>query len=185
MWWGTHGEQCPGMLWAADVTAGPFWCLVPQGGGGGDKASPWPGVPSLIWLLAAPLECSSPSLGTPWQGLAPFSGRLFQSCLQQVFPGPAVPHAAALECLQQERYQDTAACHCAWGYCGKSQLQTAARVLEAPAETEHQQLLAQPCLCASHLAKMETEPSPGFVSYMPQHNATLAASAVPGLWSWV
>lgn len=173
------------MLVAADVTAGPFWCPVLQGGGG-DKASSWPGVPSLIWLLAVPLECSSPR--TPWQGLAPhslFSGWLFQSCLQQVFPGPAVPHAAALECLQQERYQDTAACHCAWGYCGKSQLQTAARVLEAPAETEHQQLLAQPCLCASHLAKMETEPSPGFVSDMPQHNATLAASALPRLQSWV
>lgn len=71
-------------------------------------------------------------------------------------------------------YQDTAACHSAWGYCGKSQLQTAGRVLEAPAETEHQQLLAQPCLCASHLAKMETGPSAGFVSYMPQHNASPA-----------
>lgn len=95
--------------------------------------------------------------------------------------GPAVPHAAAVERLQQKRellrvYQDTAACRSVWGYCGKSQPPNrAGRVLEAPAETEHQQLLAQTCLCASHLAKMETELSPGFVSHIPKHNAAPAA----------
>lgn len=74
-------------------------------------------------------------------------------------------------------YQDTAACRYVWGYCGKSQPPNrAGRVLEAPAETEHQQLLAQTCLCASHLAKMETELSPGFVSHIPKHNAVPAAS---------
>lgn len=74
-------------------------------------------------------------------------------------------------------YQDTAACRYVWGYCGKSQPpKTAGRVLEAPAETEHQQLLAQTCLCASYLAKMETEPSPGFVSHIPEHNAGPTAS---------
>lgn len=56
LWWGTHREQCLGMLLAADVTAGPFWCSVPQGSGG-DKASPWPATPPLIWLLEVPLEC--------------------------------------------------------------------------------------------------------------------------------
>lgn len=90
--------------------------------------------------------------------------------------------AAAVECLQQNRealrvYQDTAACRSVWGYCGKSQPPSGAvRVLEAPAETEHQQLLAQTCLCASHLAKMETELSPGFVSHIPKHKAVPAAS---------
>lgn len=57
---------------------------------------------------------------------------------------------------------------------------------EAPAETEHQQLLAQTCLCASHLAKMETEPSPGFLSLTPTHSPvpaapSLAAAPEPGV----
>lgn len=92
-----------------------------------------------------------------------------------------MPHAATVEYLQQKRellrvYQDTAACRYVWGYCGKSQPPNrVVRVLEAPAETEHQQLLAQTCLCASHLAKMETELSPGFVSHIPKHNAVPAA----------
>lgn len=48
-------------------------------------------------------------------------------------------------------------------------------MLEAPEETEHQQLLAQTCLCASHLAKMETERHPGFVSHVAQDKAVPAA----------
>lgn len=49
-------------------------------------------------------------------------------------------------------------------------------MLEAPEETEHQQLLAQTCLCASHLAKMETERHPGFISHIPQDKAIPAAA---------
>lgn len=48
-------------------------------------------------------------------------------------------------------------------------------MLEASEETEHQQLLAQTCLCASHLAKMETERHPGFVSHVAQDKAVPAA----------
>lgn len=56
-------------------------------------------------------------------------------------------------------------------------------MLEAPEETEHQQLLAQTCLCASRLAKMETEPNPGCLSHPAQHKALPAATgpgAAPG-----
>lgn len=73
LWGGTHWEQCLGMLLAADVTAGPFWCSVPQGSGG-DKASPCPAIPPLIWLLEVPLECRTQhALGGAGTPLAPHS----------------------------------------------------------------------------------------------------------------
>lgn len=134
-------------------------------------------------------------LAPPWPQMPVPQDGFSQSCS---FPpglpgssGLAVPPATAEEDLQQKReplrvYQDTAACRCVWGYCGKSQPPNrAGRVPEAPAETEHQQLLAQTCLCASHLAKMETEPSPGFLSLIPTHSPvpaapSLAAAPEPG-----
>lgn len=107
---GTHREQCLGMLLVADATAGPFWCLVPQGGGG-DKASSGPGIPSLIWVPAVPLECVPPSIRTPWEGLPPpwphtahsQDGDSGPGCSRlSCGSGLAMPHTAALECLQQE-----------------------------------------------------------------------------------
>lgn len=200
---GGHGSSLQPMLLAGSngwrmllvvmVLPDSFQLSVPRGGGD-EKPSPWHGIPSLIWHLAVPLEPGHPSsrtlrgvvLTTPWPQAPLLQDGFSQSCL---FPpglprgsGPAMPHTAAVEYLQQKReplrvYQDTAACRYVWGYCGKSQPPNrAGRVLEAPAETEHQQLLAQTCLCASHLAKMETELSPGFVSHIPKHNTVPAAS---------
>lgn len=145
-----------------------------------------PHVRCLIWHPMVPLEHGHPRSRTllgagTLRTQTSFSGQLFP----ELFVSPGLPgcscrphHCCGASAAEQEPlrvYQDTAACRSAWGYCGKSQPPIkAGRVLEAPAETEHQQLLAQTCLCASHLAKMETEPSPHFISHIARHNAVPA-----------